>query len=625
MLRLADYLLSKLSDLGIKHLFYVPGGQCVFLCDALRRSENIKGISMHHEQAVAMAAVAYSTLNETIGAGLVTTGCAGTNTLTGVLHAYQDSIPLIIISGQQNYENTVKASGIPIRQIGIQEADIETLVKPITKYAVTVSDPSEIRYHFEKAVYLATHGRKGPVWLDIPLNVQNTMIDENNLIGFSAESDTHTVSADELEYLKKSYSESKRPVLLAGNGIRSAYAKAELKALAEELHLPVVFSRLAADILPYNHEYNFGIIGGVAGADRYANFIVQNSDLIISVGSRLSMEVTGGDRASFAREAKVLVVDVDEVEHQKKGVKIDRFINSDAKLFLEAVKELNLPKVSEEWLEKCRHWKDIFNYPMQCDVTHIYPELADKTFQSRDELISEITSDDSRNIDMKLFMTMLSQIAPAGTVYVSDAGLTGAAGPAATEFKSKDRFVMALSQGEMGFALPGGCGASTLTDGPVVSYSGDGSVMMNLQELQTVVRNQFNLKIVIVNNNGYSGVRHGQKAHFRGKSIGTDPSCGLDFPSYEKIAAAFGINYLKISKYSEIKAVLSEVFSDSLPCVLEVMTDPNQYDLHNGLVMYDKRKFGFRPIEDQSPYMDRELFFKEMIVEPLPTSGGKPV
>ena len=625
MIRLADYILSKLSDLGIKHLFYVPGGQCVFLCDALRRSENIKGISMHHEQAVAMAAVAYSTLNETIGAGLVTTGCAGTNTLTGILHAYQDSIPLIIISGQQNYENTVKASGIPIRQIGIQEADIETLVKPITKYVVTVSEPNEIRYHFEKAVYLATHGRKGPVWLDIPLNVQNTMIDETSLKGFTADTDTYTVSDDDLAFLNKVYSDAKRPVLLVGNGVRGAYAKAELKALAEELHIPVVLSRLAADILPYNHEYNFGIIGGVAGADRYANFIVQNSDLIISVGSRLSMEVTGGDRSAFAREAKVLVVDIDPVEHQKKGVKIDRFINADAKLFLEAVKKLNLPKVSEEWLEKCRHWKDSFNYPMLCDVTHIYPELADKTFTSRGELISEITSDDSHSIDMKLFMTMLSQIAPDGTVYVSDAGLTGAAGPAATEFKCKDRFVMALSQGEMGFALPGGCGASTLTDGPVVSYSGDGSVMMNLQELQTVVRNQFNLKIVIVNNNGYSGVRHGQKAHFRGKSIGTDPSCGLDFPSYEKIAAAFGLKYLKIERYSEIESVLSEVFADNLPCVLEVMTDPNQYDLHNGLVMYDKRKFGFRPIEDQSPYMDRELFFKEMIVEPLPTSGGKPV
>ena len=303
MLRLADYLLSKLSDLGIKHLFYVPGGQCVFLCDALRRSETIKGISMHHEQAVAMAAVAYSTLNETLGAGLVTTGCAGTNTLTGVLHAFQDSIPLIIISGQQNYENTVKASGIPIRQIGIQEADIETLVKPITKYAVTVSEPSEIRYHFEKAVYLATHGRKGPVWLDIPLNVQNTMIDEHNLKGFSNETALNTAPADDLEFLKKAYAEAKRPVLLAGNGVRSAYAKAELKALAEELHIPVVFSRLAADILPYNHKYNFGIIGGVAGADRYANFIVQNSDLVISVGSRLSMVILPPRAAAVIKNA----------------------------------------------------------------------------------------------------------------------------------------------------------------------------------------------------------------------------------------------------------------------------------------------------------------------------------
>ena len=205
MIRLADYVMSRLAEYGIEHLFYVPGGQCVYLTDALRRSENIKGISMHHEQAVAMAALSYATMNEKLGAGLVTTGCAGTNTMTGILHAYQDSIPLIIISGQQNYSDTVKASGLPLRQVGIQEADIETIMKPITKYAVTVDRPEEIAWHLDKAIHLATTGRKGPVWIDLPLNVQNTIINEEHLQRYIATEPKSEISESDLLFIKENF------------------------------------------------------------------------------------------------------------------------------------------------------------------------------------------------------------------------------------------------------------------------------------------------------------------------------------------------------------------------------------------------------------------------------------
>lgn len=317
MIRLADYVMSRLAEYGIEHLFYVPGGQCVYLTDALRRSENIKGISMHHEQAVAMAALSYATMNEKLGAGLVTTGCAGTNTMTGILHAYQDSIPLIIISGQQNYSDTVKASGLPLRQVGIQEADIETIMKPITKYAVTVDRPEEIAWHLDKAIHLATTGRKGPVWIDLPLNVQNTIINEEHLQRYIATEPKSEISESDLLFIKENFSKSKRPVLLIGNGVRSAGAKAQLKELAHKIKCPVVFSRLASDILPFDDECNFGLIGGVAGANRYANFIVQNSDFVLAIGSRLSIEVTGSARQDFAREAVKVVVDVDRIEHLK--------------------------------------------------------------------------------------------------------------------------------------------------------------------------------------------------------------------------------------------------------------------------------------------------------------------
>ena len=599
MIRLADYVMNRIAEAQIEHLFYVPGAQCFFLTDALRKSKSIKAISVHHEQAAAMAALSYSTINENIGALLVTTGCAGTNTLTGVLHAYQDSIPLLVISGQQNYVNTIKASGLPLRQVGIQETDIETLVKPITKYAITVDNPKDIAYHLDKALFEARTGRKGPVWIDIPLNVQNSMIDEKSLHRFEVQEKLYKTESADLEYVVSKLSDAKRPVLLIGNGIRSAGAKDLIKEVSHKYKLPVVMSRLAADIIPYDDEFNFGLIGGVAGANRYANFIVQNSDLVLSIGSRLSIEVTGPSRNDFAREAVKIVVDIDAVEHSKNGVNIDKFISTDAKEFLEKLLNCNIKQADSSWLDTCRHWHQIFDY-------------------------NEI-QDENKAIDMKLFMRKVSSIAPDFTCYLSDAGFTGAAAPAATFLRAGQRFVLALSQGEMGFTIPGACGAAVLSKGPVVAYTGDGSAMMNLQELQTITRNQFNIKIVIINNNGYSSIRHGQKAFFRDKLIGSDSSNGLTLPSFEKIAHAFDIRYVQINKFDEIEQKMKDVFSDNKPCLVEVFTDPDQFELHNGLAIYGKRKVGFRPIEDQSPYIDRDLFFKEMIVKPMDTSFGEPM
>lgn len=603
MIRVADYVMKRLSEQGIKDLFYVPGGQCVFLMDALRRNENIRGIGMHHEQAVAMAALSYASYNENFGAGLVTTGCAGTNTYTGILHAYQDSIPMIIVSGQQSYEHTIKYSGLPLRQVGVQEADIETIMRPVTKYAVTVDVADSIAWHLDKAFWMAKEGRPGPVWVDLPLNVQNAMVDEDSLLRFiPTQNEIPRASKCELDYVSELLCRAKRPVLLIGNGVRLSHAHNEFIKFAHRIGIPVVLSKLATDLMAFDDKCNFGVLGGAAGANRYANFIVQNSDLVISVGSRLSIEVTGPSRNEFAREAVKVVVDIDPIEHKKAGINIDRFIHSDAKKFFEDLLDLDLPETSREWVSKCNHWKEIFDYE----------------FETRSSRSTEL-------IDMKLFMTEFSRLAPKGVTYVADAGLTGAAAPAVTHMKDTDRFVLSLAQAEMGYSLPGACGIAPLTDKPVVAYTGDGSIMMNLQELQTVVRNGFNIKIVIINNNGYSGVRHGQKAHFRGKSIGTDPSNGLDLPSYEKIAWAFGIAYQRIDKFCDIEKSVKTVFAENKPYILEVFTDPEQFDLHNGLVMYGKRKFGFRPIEDQSPYIERELFYKEMIVEPLETSSGKPV
>ncbi len=601
MIRVADYVIKRIYDEGAKHIFYVVGRQCFYLTDAIRRSqekEEIVGIPMHHEQAASYAALSYSLYNDVFGACLVTTGCGGTNALTGVLHAWQDSIPMIVISGQQDYANTIKASGLKLRQMSVQEADIETIAASITKYIVTVDSADKIAYYLDKAIYLAKSGRPGPVWLDIPMDIQNSMVNEEQLERFIPNDEVLSPAKEDIEYIYDAIQNAERPVILAGHGIRTSHSCDELIRFSEKSNIPVVFTRYSNDIMDYYHKNNLGIVGNV-GASRYANFAIQNSDLVISLASRLYIETTG-NIDEFARAAKKIVVDIDELEHSKKGVAIDKFILADVKQVLNALNDYSYNKAYIEWREKCNHWKEMFKYSNE---------------QSQEENM----------LDMKLVYQRISELAPDGTVYTCDAGLTGSTVDAQTKNRGNQRIITAYAQGEMGYALPAMCGLATQTDAPIVSYNGDGSVMMNLQELQTLKRNNFNAKVVIINNDGYSSIRHGQTQYFRGKTISCDESNGMTLPDYEKIAMAFGLDYIKMSNYTELDSCIEKMFSIEGPVLCEVMCDPYQCDLHNGLVMYGKRKFGFRPIEDQAPYIDRTVFFEEMIIDPLETSNGKPM
>lgn len=607
MIRVADYIIKRIGEEGVKHIFYVPGGQCVYLTDALRRSKNIEPIAMHHEQSVAMAALSYALYNQNFGACIVTTGCAGTNTMTGLLHAWQDSIPCIFISGQQNYSETIEASGLPLRQVGIQETDIIRIVKPLTKYAAMVKNPKAIVEQLDKAIYISKHGRKGPVWLDIPLNVQNSMIDEdttNRLDNIENDIDSpeyielQEANIEDIICVAKMLNNAKRPVIIAGAGVRSSGAIEELEKFIDKIKIPVTLTRFAADLLDYRNKCYFGVMGSL-GPKRYANFIVQNADLIICIGTRLSIDTTGSDRDSFGRFAKIVVVDIDKIEHSKSGVKIDKLILSDAGKFLRALNNMDIKETDSEWFEKCVHWEKIF---------------------------PSYTVEDMRRepINVKYFLDVLTKNLPENAAVISDAGMTGVATAVNCLMKKSNRMIHSFAQGEMGYCLPGALGIATICP-IVVAVSGDGSFMMNLQELQTLTRTGYNVKIIINNNNGYSGVRHGQKAHFRGKSIGTDSSNGIDFPDYEKISIAFNIPYIKIENSTDIDIKLKKLLKKQGPCLCEVICDPDQIELHNGLVMYGKRKFGFRPIEDQAPYIEREVFFNEMLVEPMETSSGVPI
>ena len=602
MIRVADYILKRIEEEGVKHIFYVPGGQCVYLMDALRRNKGLEGVSVHHEQAAAMAALSYGLYNNNLGACIVSTGCAGTNTVTGVLHAWQDSIPCIFVSGQQNRSQTLTTTDLKLRQIGVQEADIVEIVSSITNYAAMIMDPADVAEQVDKAIYYATHGRKGPVWLDVPLDIQNAMIDENNLKRFVGCENELVPDEKDIDSVMNLIDEAERPVIIAGAGVRSACAVDELRNFAEKYHMPIVFTRYSVDILPYECEYNYGVVCSV-GASRYANFIVQNSDLVINVGCRLSIDTTGPEQKQFARNAKVVMVDIDENEYMKDGVKIALPIHSDAKEFFKAINARVITKTFDSWIEKCSHWKVVFD--------------NDWTEAKKQKIVNS-----------KYFNERLGELLPENCVVLSDAGMAGASVASTCHMKKGSRYLHAYAQGEMGYTLPGAFGGACASGNKTIAISGDGSIMMNLQELQTLVRNQFDIKIVIINNNGYSGVRHGQKAHFRGKSIGTDPSNGIDFPDFEKIARAFGINYNRIEETKQIDEKCKEMIESIGPYICEVICDPEQIDLHNALVKYQKNgklAFGFRPIEDQSPFIERDVFFKEMIVEPLETSYGEPV
>ncbi|KKK73475.1 hypothetical protein LCGC14_2893450, partial [marine sediment metagenome] len=331
-LRVADYIANYVYDQGVKEVFMLTGGGMMFLSDGVARHQHLRAVCNHHEQAAAMAAASYAKYNENLGVAYVTTGCGGTNAITGLLGAWQDSVPCLFISGQSKRKETVRNSGLALRQFGVQEADIIALVKHLSKYAVMVNKPELIAYHLDKAVFLARHGRPGPVWIDVPLDVQGAPIDPDGLLRFSPEQrlglDPPAVTAEDVAEPARLIQQADRPIVIAGQGIRLAKAIGAFKTFVEKFHLPFVVSKLAVDLLPSAHPLFIGRIGNKG--DRPGNLAVQNSDLAISIGCRLSVSSTGHEYDTFAREATIVVIDIDPVEHKKNTVHIDRFVHADA-------------------------------------------------------------------------------------------------------------------------------------------------------------------------------------------------------------------------------------------------------------------------------------------------------
>ena len=598
-MKISDYIFKKIAEAGTSNVFLVSGGSAMHLLDSLGKNQELTYVSNHHEQAVAMAAEGYARISGKLGAGLVTCGPGGTNAITGVCGAWVDSIPIIIISGQAVSHNL--SQDTDLRQFGIQEFDIVKLVEPITKYAVCVTDHTQIQYHIEKALYLAMNGRPGPVWLDIPLDIQSKLINPDMLPTFTPE-EVKTESVAEM--LKSKVNQcvdllhgSKRPVLIVGYGVRLSKAEDAICQLIQTLNIPVIFSWNAFDLLPSEHPLAIGRCG-IFG-DRASNFTVQNSDFVLSIGCRLSVAQMGYNHKQFAREAIKVIVDIDDTEINKPSLNADLPIQADAKLFIQEIlgqMKSDILAGKDEWRERCQIWKA--KYPV------ILPEYKDNK-----EMVNSFH-----------FVGELAKKLDENAVIVTDMGTSFTCTMQTFKTKQGQRLFTSSGMAAMGFGLPGAIGACIAHDRKqTICISGDGSLQMNIQELQTIVHYQLPIKLFVLSNNGYLAIKNTQQNHF-GRFVGAHPESGVSCPDLMKIAKAYGLHAEKIEQQEELDEKLNMILSTPGPSLVEVMM-PEYQPLIPRISSLKKPDGSVvsKPIEDLFPFLDREEFAENMIIEPSET------
>ncbi len=591
-IRVADHIVNKIYEAGADSCFLVTGRGALFLNDALARHGEINIVPVHHEQTAGFAAVSYADKCRNLGFCMVSTGCAMTNAITAVLNAWQDGIPCIFVSGQNKLEETTHFTGKDIRTFGQQEADIIPIVKSITKYAVMVTDPEKVDQQINEAIHLATTGRKGPVWIDIPLNVQNMRIEPDESQAHSSKhEELPQATSEEIKRVHEAIQKAERPLVLIGSGISSAEGIEEFHSLIEKHQLPVVFSGSAVDTFGSTHPLSIGSVG-IMGCSRAGNFALQNSDLLLVIGNRLTTMTTGEQLEKFARDAKRIVVDIDENEHQKNELRIDQFIQSDAKYFIEQLLELDTVTPNKTWLDRLAYWKEYFE---------------------REGIIGG----DEGPVDLYDLSRELSATMAEDATLITDSGLIELILPTNTAFKPNQRCIHPASQGSMGYALPAVIGAHFGGAKEVITVIGDGSIMMNLQELATIRHQNIPAKIIVVNNDAYAVIRKRQVQLFRNRTIGVDANTGVGIPEFENIAAGFDLPFKRINSLSELSSGLQEVLNMEGPVLCEIMGKPDQNYIHMTHARTREKRFVQRPLEDQSPFLDREVLLREMIVEPI--------
>lgn len=628
--RLADYVADFLVEHGIKDCFMVVGGGAMHLNDALGHKEGLCCTYNHHEQASAMAAEAYARVNNRMAAVCVTTGPGGTNAITGVLGGWLDSVPMFVISGQVRYDTTARymaqfADGLEYRAVGDQEYDITKSVSHMCKYAVMVERPEEIRYHLEKAYYLAMTGRRGPSWIDIPVNFQGFYIETEALIGFNPIEEGYVdenpaPSKEVVTEIIEKIRNAKRPVLYAGNGIRLSEGYEEFRKAVELLGIPIVTCWDSIDAIEDAHPLYVGR-GGIMG-DRAGNFAVQNADLVLAVGNRLSIRQVGYNWKTWAREAYVIMVDIDPAELKKDTLHVEKPVLADAKAFFE---EMNVQLEEQfesarekgadnsfqgrreshstlfhemEWAAKCREWK--MNYPVT---------------------LPRHWEEDGNYANVYAFIKYLSSRLPEGNLTVVSNGSACVVGSHNYEIQKEARFLINSGVASMGYGLPAAIGACIAYDRQTtICLEGDGSIMMNLQELQTVLTNRLPIKIFLINNDGYHSIRQTQNNLFKEHTkVGIGPeSRDLSFPDFEKLANAFGYTYLSAHSNAQMKEMVDEALAADGAIFCEVFVSAEQnFEPKSATKRLEDGTLVSPPLEDLAPFLPSEEVLRNLFVKPV--------
>lgn len=600
MVKLSNFLVDYLYSKGVRHIFLLSGGGNIHLIDSVGRSK-IKYICNYHEQACSTAAEGYARATGDIGVCLVTTGPGGTNAITGMVGAWLDSIPMLVISGQVRRDLIGATPKLGLRQLGSQEINIIDMVKPVTKYAVTIMEPNEILYHLEKALFLAKDGRKGPVWIDIPLDVQGANINTKELKRFKKseiilpyETDGNKLTQLVSKTLKK-LSSSKRPVLYIGHGVRLAGAEKELLDLVKLLKIPVMTSYVGYDLIASDNPYYFGRAHSLG--QRAANFIIQNSDLLLSVGARLDILTTGFTFKAFARDAYKIMVDIDKKEINKKILEIDLKVNYDAKDFIEEMiiqvkgKELNL-KIND-WLKYGKN------------MTSKYPNIPkdsekEKKYVNPYHLIETI----SPMLKKDELIVLSDGIGPLNCSYQAFA------------VKQGQRIILNLGCAQMGYGLPAAIGVAFAAKGKrVICFEGDGSLQLNIHELQVIKHHNLPIKLFIYSNDGYLSIKNTQNGLFQGFHVATDSKSGVSCPDFVKVGKAYGIKSIRINNHSDMKKKLKFVLAYDGPIICDINA---VRDLVLNPKLQTKKtedgRFISPPLEEMAPFLSKEELKRNMII-----------
>ncbi len=592
-MRVADFVIKFLEEKKISTVFTVSGGGSIFLCDALYKSKRLNYVSCHHEQAVSFATESFSRVNSKPGAAIITTGPGGTNCTTGVACCWIDSVPSIFISGQVYLNQTIKNTGV--RQVGVQEFDIISMVKSCTKYAVMIKDPNSIKYHLEKAYFLTNHKRPGPVWIDIPANIQNAQIDPRKLKGFSQNKNKKTLKNKNLDKKIKRVADmmikSKRPLIHLGQGVKISKAENYLRKIIEKYKIPFALTWNASDLMESSHKYYAGRPG--AFAERGSNFIIQNCDFYLAIGTRLPFMVTGYNSKDFARKAKKIMVDIDPKELKNSNVNLDEKICCDAKYFLKTLFKFLGNKIifSDKWLTYCK------------DIRKKYPIVLEE-FRKQKKYINSYD-----------FVDNLSNVLNREDIIVTDMGLSFVGTHQTFRIKNGQKLFTNSGHAPMGWGLPAAIGASFASKNKkIICLTGEGGLQMNIQEFATIMHHQLPIKTFIYNNGGYLTIKQTQQLGFKSRIMGSTYDTGLSFPNYKKIAESHKIQYVKIKNNINLKDKLKKILNHNKPVVCELIMDNEQEQMPKAI---NKRlpngKSVATKFEDMYPFLPFDEIKKNML------------